>query len=66
MKCSYSYTAFLQQFGLHTTKALAVLLQKSFRNIVREPVNRGTADPPPSPADPRPTQFTFSDAPMMG
>ena len=68
----HSYTAptpreaFLQQYGLHTTKALAVLLQKSFRNIVREPVNRGTADPPPSPADPPPSQFTFPDAPMTG
>ena len=37
----HSYTAptprevFLQHFGLHTTKAIAVLLQNSFRNIVR-------------------------------
>ena len=28
--------------------------------------DRRTADPPPPQADPRPTQFTFSDAPMMG
>jgi len=68
----HSYTAptprelFLQQFGLHTTKALAVLLQNSFRNIVHDQADRGTADPPPPQADPRPTQFTFSDAPMMG
>ena len=51
----------LTSSSAHDAKALAVLLQKSFRNIVREPVNRGTADPPPSPADPRPSQFTFSD-----
>ena len=68
----HSYTAptprevFLQQFGLHTTKALTVLLQNSFRNIVRDQADRRTADPPPPQADPRPTQFTFSDAPMMG
>ena len=51
---------------LSRPKALAVLLQNSFRNIVRDQADRRTADPPPSPADPRPTQFTFSDAPMMG
>ena len=68
----HSYTAptprevFLQQFGLHTTKALGVLLQKSFRNIVRDHADRRTAVPPPSLADPHPTQLTFSDAPMMG
>ena len=53
--CPHPKGVFLQQFGLHTTKALAVLLQNSFRNIVREDqADRRTADPPPPQADPRP------------
>jgi len=65
----HSYTApttprelSLQQFGLHTMKALTVLLHNSFRNIVHDHLDRRTADPPLPQADPRPTQFTFSDA----
>ena len=44
-------------------KALTVLLHNSFRNIlVHDHLDRRTADPPLPQADPRPTQFTFSDA----
>ena len=46
----------LPPIWLHTTKALAVLLHNSFRNIVHDHVDRRTADPPLPRADPRPTQ----------
>ena len=56
---------FLQKFGLHTTKALAVLLQNSFKRIVSAPPGSTTAHRTPHRPDHRPTPIS-PDTPLAG
>ena len=67
----HSYTAptprehFLQKFGLHTTKALAVLLHNSFKHIVSAPPGLTTAHRTPPGPDHSSTHL-FTDTPVTG
>ena len=51
---------FLQKYGLHTTKALAVLLHNSFKHIVSDPPGRTTAHRTPPGSDSSSTFICFS------
>merc|ERR1719375_2598965 len=65
----HSYTAptprahFFEKFGLHTTKALAILFHKSFKHIVSDLAGRVTAHRTPHRPDAR-SAFIFPDTPM--